>query len=273
MKLIASILTTLAAFWPAILTAQTTNLLVNGDFENEPNWHNGVSQDNWYTALTANQIPGWTIEPGHAVTIHQCCNYPVISGTYSVNTDGEGWNGHNANFYQDFATVAGATCTLAFDWQGWYVNGMVTNSPELDVSVADTATGEVLFEGFYSFDTAAAHHVVTNFLGSGNALRLRIQENPESHVNDNEFIVDNFSVTGLAAPGAPTLAVTSTATNTVVVSWPLPATGWLLHATANLVTTGSVWTEIPPPYPTNGTSLYFVEPMPSGNRFYRLHKP
>jgi len=58
-----------------------------------------------------------------------------------------------------------------------------------------------------------------------------------------------------------------------VVSWPLPATGWLLHATTNLVAGGSVWTEIPPPYQTNATNLEFTEPLPTGNKFYCLHKP
>jgi hypothetical protein len=72
--------------------------------------------------------------------------------------------------------------------------------------------------------------------------------------------------------GAPYLTTTRT-NNTVAVSWPLPATGWKLQATSNLVTSGSVWTEIAPPYATNATSLYFVEPTPAGNKFYRLHKP
>ena len=59
----------------------------------------------------------------------------------------------------------------------------------------------------------------------------------------------------------------------MVVSWPLPATGWLLDATTNLVTNGGVWTELPPPYQTNGAKLQFAEPAPLGSKFYRLHKP
>ena len=74
-------------------------------------------------------------------------------------------------------------------------------------------------------------------------------------------------------PGAPTLTVTRTATNTVAVSWPLPDGGWKLQATTQLVAGGSVWIEIPPPYSTNATSLFCVEPAPVGNKFYRLHKP
>ena len=79
-------------------------------------------------------------------------------------------------------------------------------------------------------------------------------------------------IAAVQTPGAPYLTITRT-NNTVVVSWPLPDTGWKLQATTNLVTNGSVWTELPPPYATNVTSLYFVEPWPVGNQFFRLHKP
>jgi hypothetical protein len=80
-------------------------------------------------------------------------------------------------------------------------------------------------------------------------------------------------IAAVQTPGAPLLSVMRTGTNTVVVSWPLPASGWKLQATTNLLITGSVWTEIPPPYSTDATSLYFVEPTPTGSKFYRLHKP
>ena len=66
------------------------DILVNGGFEDEPNYGSGVINGAGYSALTGSQIPGWTIEPGHAVTIHNDTIYPTISGTYSVNTDGEG---------------------------------------------------------------------------------------------------------------------------------------------------------------------------------------
>jgi hypothetical protein len=81
-------------------------------------------------------------------------------------------------------------------------------------------------------------------------------------------------VAAVQTPGAPLLSVARTDTNTVVVSWRGSAEGWLLHASTNLVTAGSVWTEIPPPYQTNGlTNISFTEPAPGGNKFYRLHRP
>lgn len=89
----------------------------------------------------------------------------------------------------------------------------------------------------------------------------------------------NFTLAGgfwgvLAAvqpPGAPLLSVTLTPTNTVVVWWALSETSWQLQATTNLVTTGSIWTSRA--YITNGANCVYIESPPSGNRFYRLHKP
>src|SRR3569833_183686 len=85
----------------------SANLLVNGGFDSEPNYGSGVVNGVGFSALTGSQIPGWTIEAGHAVTIHDTSTYPFITGPFSVNTDGEGFNGHNANLYQDIASVAG----------------------------------------------------------------------------------------------------------------------------------------------------------------------
>lgn len=82
-----------------------------------------------------------------------------------------------------------------------------------------------------------------------------------------------YRLVQVTGPASPSLSIVLTDTNSVVISWPLPATGWVLEATTNLETTGSIWTDIPSPYQTNGPNLQFIEPAPSGNRFYRLHKP
>ena len=79
-------------------------------------------------------------------------------------------------------------------------------------------------------------------------------------------------VAAIQTPGAPLLSVTRS-NRIVVVSWPAPADGWLLHATTNLAATPISWTEIVPPYQTHGTNLTFTELSPVGNKFYRLHKP
>lgn len=167
-----------------------TNLLVNGGFEDEPLWGHGVGRDGGFTAFIGNDVPGWTVEPGHAITIHNNRYYPFISGTYSVNMDGEGYSGHNANFYQDFPTRADAQYEFSFDWECWWYSSRV----RLEVTLEDMVTHQLLYDATFNYDPAL-HHESASFSGTGNPVRLRVQENPESGFNDNVFIVDNFVVT------------------------------------------------------------------------------
>ncbi len=73
-------------------------------------------------------------------------------------------------------------------------------------------------------------------------------------------------------PDAPRLSIRLD-NSTVTVSWPASADGWLLHATADLTERLAPWTEIRPPYQTNGENLTFTDSTPQGSKFYRLHKP
>ncbi len=74
-----------------------------------------------------------------------------------------------------------------------------------------------------------------------------------------------------AQSGAPSLTARPN-NNTVIVSWASWATGWVLQATTSL-DPGAVWTDLPPPYPLNGTFFQFTDTPTTGNKFYRLYKP
>lgn len=178
-----------------LATAAQADLLVNGGFETMPNWGAGISGDGGYTLLTGTQIPGWTLEANHGATIHNTATYPFISGNYSLNTDGEGWNGHNVNIYQDFTAPAGQVYTLTFNWQNWYTS----TSPLLDISIVDTANASVLAHGSYGI-LPGLHTESFTFTATGNTLRLRIMHAPESGYNDNTFIVDNFAIELVPSP-------------------------------------------------------------------------
>jgi hypothetical protein len=78
-------------------------------------------------------------------------------------------------------------------------------------------------------------------------------------------------IAAVQTPGAPYLTVTRS-NNAVIVSWALPAEGWVLEATNAIQHVSAPWPQIPAPYQTNGPSLQFTEPSPVGNKFYRLHK-
>jgi len=77
-------------------------------------------------------------------------------------------------------------------------------------------------------------------------------------------------LSAVPTPGAPLLTIARTTTNTVVVSWPSPSTGFTLQQNPDLSTTnwssaGSVT--------DNGTNKFVIVNPPAGNRFYRLFKP
>ena len=112
--------------------------------------------------------------------------------------------------------------------------------------------------------------------GSGFTLTGTIGQPDAGAMSGGHFtLVGGFwgLVAAVQTPGAPLLSVVRR-NAAVVVSWSAPADGWLLHATTNLVSSGSTWREIPPPYQTNGlTNICFLEQVPTGHKFYRLHKP
>ena len=85
----------------------------------------------------------------------------------------------------------------------------------------------------------------------------------------------NFSLTGgfwalyaVQPPGAPLLRIFLTPTNTAVVAWPYPSTGWNLQQNTNLATTN--WVTPAQTVNNNGTINYIIVNPPTGNRFYRL---
>jgi hypothetical protein len=88
----------------------------------------------------------------------------------------------------------------------------------------------------------------------------------------------NYSVVGgfwgliaaVQTPGAPFLSVSVTTTNTVLLSWPYPSTGFGLQQNGAVGTTNWVGvTNVPAQV---GQQLQVQLQRPAGNRFYRLIK-
>ncbi len=168
-------------------------LVVNGGFEAEPNFGAGFANDAGFSGFTGNQVPGWTIAAGHALTIHNTVFYPTITPTYSANLDGEGFGGTNADFYQDVSATLGQPYQVSYDYQGWNQSTTV-----FTVSVTDLTTSTVLFTQASPWQAALAT-ISAPLVGTGNPLRLRIMETPTGF-NDNAFIVDNFSIRTVPEP-------------------------------------------------------------------------
>jgi hypothetical protein len=77
-------------------------------------------------------------------------------------------------------------------------------------------------------------------------------------------------------PGAPFLTITRNPANgAVTVSWPLPASGFLLDETPAVSSPSAamVWTRVGSAYQTNATHISVTVPAPVGIRYYRLHQP
>jgi hypothetical protein len=89
----------------------------------------------------------------------------------------------------------------------------------------------------------------------------------------------SFSVTGgfwsllsvLQTPGSPTLRIFFTGTNTAVVYWPSPSTGFNLQQSGLLP--GTNWVASGETVNDNGTNKYIIVSPPTGNRYYRLVHP
>ncbi len=70
---------------------------------------------------------------------------------------------------------------------------------------------------------------------------------------------------------APSLTIFRTATNTAVVSWPSPLTGFGLQQNTNGVSSLN-WSNVTA-IADDGTNKFTIVTPPTGNRFYRLSKP
>jgi hypothetical protein len=89
----------------------------------------------------------------------------------------------------------------------------------------------------------------------------------------------NFTIDGgfwgiigaVQSPGSPLLRIVRTSTNTVVVAWPAPSTGFSLQQNANLNTT--IWAGVTNSVNVVGSENQIIVAPPTGNRFYRLKNP
>lgn len=88
----------------------------------------------------------------------------------------------------------------------------------------------------------------------------------------------NYSLTGgfwslvaVQTPGAPTLRIFLTATNTAVVAWPWPSAGYTLQSNTNLGTTN--WPGVINAVNVVGSENQVTISPPSGNKYFRLSHP
>ena len=101
----------------------------------------------------------------------------------------------------------------------------------------------------------------------------------QADANSQPLTGVNFSVVGgfwslfsvVQTPGAPLLTIRLTSTNTALVSWPSPSTGFNLQQSTNL--SAASWASPSEVVTDNGTIKFIIVNPPAGNRFYRLIHP
>ena len=88
----------------------------------------------------------------------------------------------------------------------------------------------------------------------------------------------NYALTGgfwalfaVQTPGAPVLHIFLTGTNTAVVAWPAPSTGYVLQQNTNLVSTA--WLGVTNSVNVVGSENQVIISPPAGNRYFRLFHP
>src|SRR5882672_6461708 len=91
------------------------------------------------------------------------------------------------------------------------------------------------------------------------------------HMSGGSYTLDGGFwgiIAAVQLPGAPLLRVVLTTTNTVVLAWPAPSTGFSLQQ--NLVPNAGGWGTVTNTINVVGSENQVIVSPPTGNRFYRL---
>ena len=142
------------------------------------------------------------------------------------------------------------------------------------------ALGALFLAGFISSASAQSYSIdwykIAGGGGSSTGGQYVVSGTIGQHDAGGPMTGGNYSLVGgfwsivaaIQTPGAPLLTVTLTSTNTVVITWPAPSTGFVLQQNNDLKT--SLWGNVNATVNVvNGQNQVIVSP-PIGNAFYRL---
>ena len=91
------------------------------------------------------------------------------------------------------------------------------------------------------------------------------------HMSGGNFTLEGGFWGIIQTPGAPLLRVVVTTTNTLIVAWPAPSTGFSLQQNAAVGTTN--WAGVTNLENVVGSEKQVIISLPIGNKFYRLKSP
>jgi hypothetical protein len=209
--------------------------------------------------ISPNRISGWTGVGSYGVN---------FSGAGPFADNGRNPDQDNVAFIQDAGSLsqtvsnltAGQPYTLSYSY-----NARAGNSPRLAVTIGGTTFQDETIApvgGNLPYYTRSASFTAA----SGSALLTFAQ----TATGDQTVLLDNVAIIpGGVVSGPPLRAQLSTG-NTVRISWPTSATGFVLQSTANLP---GGWTDVNLPIVIEGADNVVTDTIGSGNKFYRLQKP
>ncbi|MBE0544786.1 MAG: hypothetical protein IH623_25900 [Verrucomicrobia bacterium] len=128
-------------------------------------------------------------------------------------------------------------------------------------AVLTVESGEILYAASYFMPTGAAAAYGRNQSQDGG-----VTWGPTDETTNRKMLI-----LGTPSAASPPLAISFTSTNTAIISWPFPSTGFALQQNSDLNPTN--WTALLESVTNDGTNHFILVNPPTGNRFYRLLKP
>jgi hypothetical protein len=157
------------------------------------------------------------------------------------------------------------TMQLSFWWN------VSSRSPDaLSFSVDGTLLASI------SGEAAGWQNVQTNLAPGRHTLTWTYSKGPVDIPTGVPFAdsgwVDRVTLTSTnVLPPSPSLSIALTSTNSVLLSWPSPSTGYNLQVSTNLASLN--WTTASETVTDNGRIKFIIVNPPTGNRYYRLKNP
>jgi hypothetical protein len=137
------------------------------------------------------------------------------------------------------------------------------------------ASVSFVFAQSYSIDWFTIDGGGGNSTGGVYSVSGTIGQPDAGHMSGGNFTLDGGFwgiIAAVQTPGSPLLRVVLTATNTVIVAWPVSSTGFGLQQNLAVNNSGG-WSNVTNTVNVVGSENQVIVAPPLGNRFYRLKYP
>jgi uncharacterized delta-60 repeat protein len=264
----------------AVAVDGDNNVIVTGSCSD-----GGDADDYTTVKYSSAGVPLWTNRyDGPASFYDDACAVKVDSDNNVIVT------GTSDGSYFGYATIKYSSAGVPL-WTNRY-NGLLDADAyavavDSDNNVIVTGTSSSSGGDTYDYATVAYSSVgmplwTNRYNGPGNsydyAMAMAVDHSNNVIVTGSSYGIGgnyDYATIKYSSAGVPLLSITRTAANTVIVSWPAPAEGWVLEYTNTLMGVSGAWPQMPPPYQTNETTIWatFTNMPATDSQFYRLQKP